>query len=268
MSDDDITYERRGSIALIGLNRSNKRNAISEAVVRQIHAAAQRANDEADAAVVFGHGTNFSAGLDLAEMAARIAPDAPRARRPKPNIWHAAFDVIARGGIPFVAALHGATIGGGLELAAAAHIRVADETTVFGLPEGQRGIFVGGGGSVRIQRLIGYAAMADMMLTGRMLTASEALMMRLVQYVVAPGDALERAIAIAERIAENTPQTNWKIVNVLSRVNDLAHDDGLFVEAMAMAMAKPPETLQRLNDFVEKRAQPLEGPIAAQRDRA
>jgi enoyl-CoA hydratase/carnithine racemase len=259
MTDDLVTYELRDRVALIGLNRAAKRNAISEAVVEAIRAAALRANEEADAGVLFGHGTNFSAGLDLAEYAERIAADAPKPRRPRPNPWHTAFDLIARGGIPFVAALHGATIGGGLELAAAAHIRVADEKTMFGLPEGQRGIFVGGGGAVRIQQLIGYGAMADMMLTGRMIGAAEAHALRLVQYVVPGGTALEQAIAIAERIARNTPQTNWKIVNVLARIGDLAHDDGLFVESLAMAMAKPPETHQRLDDFLEKRAQPLDG---------
>jgi enoyl-CoA hydratase/carnithine racemase len=258
MSEGLVTYELRDRVALIGLNRASKRNAISEAVVEAIRAAAIRANDEADAGVLFGHGTNFSAGLDLAEYAERIAADAPKPRRPKANPWHTAFDLIARGGIPFVAALHGATIGGGLELAAAAHIRVADETTMFGLPEGQRGIFVGGGGAVRIQQLIGYGAMADMMLTGRMIGAPEAHALRLVQYVVAADTALEQALAIAERIARNTAQTNWKIVNVLARIGDLSHDDGLFVEALAMGMAKGPEASQRLEDFVEKRAQPLE----------
>ena len=156
MSSEFITYELADNVALIGLNRPDKRNAINDVVVEQLRAAVVRANDEADAAVIFGHGKNFSAGLDLAELAGRLASDAPRPRKRKANPWHTAFDLIARGSIPFVAALHGATIGGGLELAAAAQIRVADETTVFALPEGQRGIFVGGGGAVRIQRIIGY----------------------------------------------------------------------------------------------------------------
>ena len=80
-----------------------------------------------------------------------------RLARPKANLVDAAM----------IAALHGATLGGGLETAAAAHIRVADETTFFALPEGTRGIFIGGGGSVRVARLLGFARMQDMMLTGR-----------------------------------------------------------------------------------------------------
>ena len=95
-------------------------------------------------------------------------------RKKADHAWHMVFDIIARGQIPFVAALHGAVVGGGLELAAAAHIRVADRSAFFGLPEGQRGIFVGGGGSVRVQRIVGYSVMADLMLTGRLLSVDEA----------------------------------------------------------------------------------------------
>jgi enoyl-CoA hydratase/carnithine racemase len=261
VSAELITYELAGSVALIGLNRPGKRNAINDTVLHQLRDAVVRAGDEADAGVLFGHGTNFSAGLDLGEYAARIDPDTPRPRKRRPNLWHTTFDLIARGTIPFVAAVHGATIGGGLELAAAAHIRVADETAVFGLPEGQRGIFVGGGGAVRIQRIIGYSAMADMMLTGRLLSAEEAQIARLVQYRVPAGQALDHARRLAERIAQNTAQTNWQIVNVLPRINDLSHDDGLFMEYLNMSMVKPPESVQRLRDFLEKRAQPLDLPV-------
>jgi enoyl-CoA hydratase/carnithine racemase len=78
-----------------------------------------------------------------------------------------------------------------------------------------------------------------------------------VQYVVPAGEALPKAKALAQRIAQNTPQTNWQIVNVLPRINDLSHDDGLFMEYLNSSMAKPPESLERLRDFVEKRAERL-----------
>jgi enoyl-CoA hydratase/carnithine racemase len=156
-----------------------------------------------------------------------------------------------------VAALRGAVVGGGLELATAAHVRVADETAFFGLPEGQRGIFVGGGGTVRIQRVVGYSVMADMMLTGRILTVREAEAVHIVRYVVAPGEALAKARELALKIAGNTPDTNWKITNVLPRVNDLSHDDGLFMEYLTTNMAKTGDAAERLKEFVEGRAQPL-----------
>lgn len=256
MSSDLITYELEDNIAIIGINRPDKRNSMNDTVIGVLCETVIRAGEEADAGVIFGHGENFSAGLDLAELASRLTPDYQRPRKRRPHPWHITFDLIARGAIPFVAALHGATIGGGLELAAAAHIRVADETTFFGLPEGQREIFVGGGGSVRIQRIIGYATMADMMLTGRLLSAEEGLRNKLAQYVVPPGQALNEA-KLAHRIAQNTPQTNWQITNVLPRITDLSHDDGLFMEYLNSSMTRPPEALQRLRDFLEKRAKPL-----------
>jgi enoyl-CoA hydratase/carnithine racemase len=257
MSVNLITYQLEDNIAIIGINRPEKRNAMNDTIIGVLRDNVIRAGEEADAGVIFGHGKNFSAGLDLAELASRLAPDYQRPRKRRPHPWHTTFDIIARGSIPFVAALHGATIGGGLELAAATHIRVADETTFFGLPEGQRGIFVGGGGSVRIQRIVGYATMADMMLTGRLLSAEEGLHHKLAQYVVPAGQALVEAKRLAHRIAQNTPQTNWQITNVLPRINDLSHDDGLFMEYLNSSMARPPEALQRLREFLEGRATPL-----------
>ena len=135
---------------------------------------------------------------------------------------------MARGNIPFIAALHGATLGGGLETAAAAHIRVADETTYFGLPEGTRGIFIGGGGSVRVARLIGFARMQDMMLTGRVLKADEAERYGIVQYVVAKGQQIAKAKELAAEICKNAPLSNFAITNSLPRLQDMNYDDGLF----------------------------------------
>lgn len=258
MNKELVTYQLEGPIALIGLNRPEKRNALSLDVVQALADAVNRAASEAAAGVIFGHGAVFSAGLDLAELAQRLAnKDAKPFIRRERNLWHATFDLIDRGTIPFVAALHGATVGGGLELAATAHIRVADATTFFALPEGQRGFFLGGGGTVRIQKILGFPRMADMMLTGRTLSASQAEDLGLVQYQTEAGGALEKAKSIAHRIAQNTQQTNWQIINVLSRIGELPHDDGLFVEDLTAAMEKPPETLRRLKDFLEKRADPI-----------
>ena len=268
MSSDLVTYELDGSVALIGLNRPKKRNAINNAVVVQLRDAVVRAGEEADAGVIFGHGVNFSAGLDLEELLKNMDPATPRPRKKPNHAWHKVFDIIARGPIPFVAALHGAVVGGGLELAAAAHIRVADSTAFFGLPEGQRGIFVGGGGTVRVQRIIGYSVMADMMLTGRMLSVEEADKLTIVRYVVAAGQVVAKAKELAARIAQNTPLTNWQITNVLPRVNDLSHDDGLFMEYLNSSMQRPSESAQRLRDFIEKRATPLQAPGKAQSKKA
>lgn len=249
-----VTYSLDGPVALIGLNRPDKRNAINEAMIAALRAAVERAGEEADVGVIHAHGPHFSAGLDLAEMLARVTGEKKPERKRRRHPWHAAFDLIARRPIPFVAAMQGAVVGGGLELATAAHVRVADETAFFGLPEGQRGIFVGGGGTVRIQRIVGYSVMADMMLTGRILDVREANQVHIVRYVTPPGEALRKAKVLAQRIARNSIDSNWKITNVLPRVNDLAHDDGLFMEYLAANMARGAEAAERLRDFIEGRA--------------
>lgn len=260
MSEPLITYELDGDVALIGLNRPDKRNAINDALVAELRAAVVRAHEEANVGILFGHGSNFCAGLDLAEALARATGRIKPPRKRRRHNWHEVFDQIARGPIPFVAALHGAVVGGGLELATAAHLRVCDESAFFGLPEGQRGIFVGGGGTVRIQRVVGTAVMMDMMLTGRLLTPAEGMQEHIVRYVTPAGEALAKARELAARIARNTIETNWKIINVLPRIQDMSHDDGLFVEQLNSAMARPPEVEQRLREFVEGKAQPLKVP--------
>lgn len=258
MSDNLVSYQLDGAVALIGLNRPDKRNAINDPLVDALRAAVLRAHEEADVAILFGHGSSFCAGLDLGEALARATGQIKPPRKRRRHNWHEVFDLIARGPIPFVAALHGAVVGGGLELAAAAHLRVCDESALFGLPEGQRGIFVGGGGTVRIQRLVGTTVMMDMMLTGRLLGPAEGLQEHLVRYVAPEGQALPKARELADRIARNSVETNWMIINVLPRVNDLSHDDGLFMEQLNSARARPPEAEQRLREFVDGKARRLQ----------
>ena len=134
------------------------------------------------------------------------------------RMWHRAFQHIEFGQVPVVAVLHGAVVGGGLELAAAAHIRVAERSAYYALPEGSRGIFVGGGASVRLPRLIGVARMMDMMLTGRTYGAEEGQAIGLSQYLVDDGKGLAKGIELAERIASNAPLTNFAVIHVLPRI--------------------------------------------------
>jgi enoyl-CoA hydratase/carnithine racemase len=251
MTLSQLTYALEGPIALIGLNRPAKRNAISDTMIAELREAVLRAGSEARVGILFGHGDHFSAGLDLAEHLERTPVEGIAHSR----MWHRVFDEIERGPIPFVAALHGGVIGGGLELAASVHIRVADEGAFFALPEGQRGIFVGGGGSVRIARLISVARMTDMMLTGRSLSATDAERCNLVHYLAKPGEVLAEARRIAEQIAKNAPLSNYAITNALPRIQDLSHDDGLFFESLMAAFTQTtPEAAERLKDFLEKRA--------------
>ena len=168
-SFDDIQLEMNGAVAVIRLTRPAKRNALSDGLILALKHTFSNLPPETRAAVIDGEGEHFCSGLDLSELQERDAGQGVHHSR----MWHAALDAIQQGPVPVVAALHGAVVGGGLELASACHIRVADESTFYALPEGSRGIFVGGGGSVRIPKLIGVARMTDMMLTGRVYNAQD-----------------------------------------------------------------------------------------------
>ena len=254
-----VLYELRGEVAVLTLNRPDKRNAIGDRLVEAIGAAAARAAAEAKAAVICGAGRHFCAGLDLAEHSTKSLTRAVEGSRR----WHRAFEAIERGTIPFVAALQGAVVGGGFELAAAAHLRVAEQSAFFALPEGSRGIFVGGGGSVRIARLIGTARMADMMLTGRTVSAAQMEAWGGVGYVVAEGQALDRAVDLASRAAGNAELSNYAILNALPRIADMSSGDGLFVESLMSAITTAtPEAKERLRAFLDGRAGKLAAPDA------
>ncbi len=252
-----VTYALDDRVAWIGLNRPRKRNAISDALLAEFLTAIRRAQAEARAIVIFGHGPCFCAGLDLSEHRARDPAEVFHHSR----AWHAAFALLRRGPIPAIAALHGATVGGGLELAAACHIRVADSTAFFALPEGTRGIYVGGGASVHVARLIGAARMTDMMLTGRVLDAAAAERAGLVQYLVAEGAARDTARGLAAKAVGMAPLTVLGVLHALPRIQDMAEDDGLFVESMMAALAQSgPEAAERLAEFSAGRAAKVDAP--------
>ncbi|MFN3148147.1 MAG: crotonase/enoyl-CoA hydratase family protein [Paracoccaceae bacterium] len=255
--DTLIRYEMRGDVALITLDRPAKRNAISDRVIEALDKAITRAASEAKAAVLHGTGKHFCAGLDLAEHREKPLIEAVEGSRR----WHEVFARIERGRIPYVAALHGAVVGGGFELAASVHVRVADATTFFALPEGTRGIFVGGGGSVRIARLIGSARMGDMMLTGRVVTPAEMERWGGVSYLTDEGAALDRALELATRAAENAEFSNYAILNALPRIRDMSSEDGLFAESLMSALTSvTPEAKERLAAFLDRGAGKVQAP--------
>ncbi|MGQ0731754.1 crotonase/enoyl-CoA hydratase family protein, partial [Acidovorax sp.] len=162
-SSPDIQLDIHGDqqeIAVVRLSRPAKRNALNDGLILALRDLFENLPATVRAAVLHGEGSHFCAGLDLGELQERNAGQGMHHSR----MWHAALERVQFGPVPVIAALHGAVVGGGLELASACHIRVADESAFYALPEGSRGIFVGGGGSVRIPKLIGVARMTDMML--------------------------------------------------------------------------------------------------------
>jgi enoyl-CoA hydratase/carnithine racemase len=248
----DIHLDIQDTVAVVRIDRPAKRNALSDGLMLALRNVFENLPDAVGAAVIHGSGDHFCAGLDLSELSERDAVQGLHHSR----MWHKALDAIQFGRVPVVAALHGAVVGGGLELASAAHVRVADSTTFYALPEGSRGIFVGGGASVRVPRLIGTARMTDMMLTGRVYDAEEGERAGFAQYLVPKGEALAKAVALARRIATNTPMTNYALTQVLPRIAEQSADHGLMTESLVAAIAQSaPEAKARLAEFLAGRAE-------------
>ena len=246
-----LKLEQAGPVLHLRLNRPAKRNSISDELLAQIHTVFVNMPSAIKAVVLSGEGAHFCAGLDLSEVSERTVAEGMLHSRS----WHACFDAIQFGPVPVIAVLHGAVVGGGLELASSAHIRVAEDSTFYGLPEGTRGIFVGGGGSVRISRLIGVSRMTDMMLTGRVFDADEGQAFAISNYRVADGEGLAKALQLAQKIAGNAPLSNYAITQALPRIADLSASDGLFMETLMASIAQGEDAAkERVRAFLEKRA--------------
>jgi enoyl-CoA hydratase/carnithine racemase len=235
--------------AVLRLNRPAKRNAINDELISALIDFFVDPPDDTRAVVITGEGEHFSAGLDLSEHQERDAVEAMT----HSQLWHGCFHAIQFGKVPVVSAMQGAVIGGGLELAAATHVRVAELGCFYGLPEGQRGIFVGGGASVRVARLIGADRMAEMMLTGRVYDAEEGQRLGLSHYLVEAGKGLDRALELAERMTGNARLTNYAILQALPRIQEMSMDSGLFAESLMSAIVQTgPEAQAGMAAFLER----------------
>jgi enoyl-CoA hydratase/carnithine racemase len=245
---DDLRIEIDGAIAEVALARPEKRNAINERLVSQIGAFFGDPPAEVRAAVLVGDGEHFCAGLDLDEMSRRT----PFAAMEHSRLWHRMFELVEHGQVPVVAALQGAVVGGGLELALTAHVRVADPSAFFALPEGRLGIYVGGGATVRVGRVAGPDRMREMMLTGRRLDAEAGTRLGFAHEVAE--DARARARELAEQIAGNAPLLNRLVMTAPARVADMGAADGYWAEALTAGMSGTTEdAAEGMRAFLEKR---------------
>ncbi|WP_407185763.1 crotonase/enoyl-CoA hydratase family protein [Bradyrhizobium centrosematis] len=243
-----LKIERVDRVLTVGLNRPAKRNALNDGIILEIGECFASLPEDIGAVVIHGIGDHFSSGLDLSELTEHDATGGLL----HSQMWHRVFDRIQYSRVPVIAALRGAVIGGGLELACSAHIRVAEPSTYFALPEGQRGIFVGGGGSVRLPRLIGVARMMDMMLTGRVYSATEGASYGFAQYVTETGNALGKAMELATKVASNAPLTNFAVLQALPMIAEANPQTGLLMESLMATVAQSDkEAKRRIREFLE-----------------
>jgi enoyl-CoA hydratase/carnithine racemase len=252
MSDTEkpLVVERQGPIAVVTLNRPDKRNALSEKLWGELKTTFETFEPDVRCVVLAGAGKHFCAGLDLSEHRHREAFESIFMSR----FAHATLDAIQFGGRPVVTAMQGAVIGGGLEVATATHVRVADTTAFYQLPEGRRVFYVGGGASVRVAKIIGSGRMVEMMLTGRRLDAEAGERLGLSHYLVEPGKALDKAMELADAIAKNARIPNYLIVQAIPRIEDMSASDGLWTESVAQAVSMVSDDARAgIDAFFDKR---------------
>ena len=245
-----IEVQVDGDIATLTFSRPDKRNAINADLVNGLEAFFANPPEGVVAVVLKGSGGHFCAGLDLAEHEHRT----PIENVDHSRHWHKVMDMIEFGGLPVVSVLEGAVMGGGLEIASATHVRIAEPSTIFQLPEGRRGIFVGGGATVRVGRILGADRMREMMLTGRKYTSDEGRELGLAHYSVGAGEGLPLAQKLARKIADNAPFANYLMMQAIPRIGEMSLQDGLFTESLAAAMSQTTEGAKEgLRAFLEKR---------------
>jgi methylglutaconyl-CoA hydratase len=253
MSDREWRIERLDGIETWTIDGEARRNALSRAMVRELLENLARIRDDRSlrCVILTGRGTKaFCAGADLKERASMSAEDV--------HDFHESLQVAFRGieSAPqaFVAALNGAALGGGLEMALACDLRVAAEGVEMGLPEVGLGIIPGGGGTVRLPRAIGVARAKDLILTGRRVGAVEALAMGLVSRVAPPDALREVAIETAGLVARNAPVSIRQAKRAIDGALHLDLDEALaFENRMYQDCLGTRDRVEALRAFAEKR---------------
>jgi enoyl-CoA hydratase len=257
-SFDTLLVERRDQVAIVTINRPEKRNALNiqtraegAAILDQL-----RADDSIRVVVLTGAGDKaFIAGADIAEFAQRTA-----ITQREVMLERSLFNAIDSFSKPIIAMINGYCLGGGCEVALACDLRIASEKASFGQPEINLGIIPGGGGTQRLTRLVGEGKAMEMILTGEIIDAQTALIIGLVNHVV-PADQLEsRTLEIANRIAEKSPialRLAKEAVKIASRSN---LDEGLRREVDLFALCfSSADKDEGVSAFLEKRKPEFKG---------
>ncbi len=221
MNFENILVEKREQIALLTINRPEKLNALNKATIQELHEAFDVLNKDKEIRVIVVTGSgekSFVAGADISEFANF---DATQGTQLGAKGQELLFDFVQNLSTPVLAAVNGFALGGGLELAMAAHFRIASDNAKMGLPEVTLGVIPGYGGTQRLPQLIGKGRAMEMIMTAQMIDAPTALNYGLVNYVVPQSELLDFTFGIAQKIAKNSPTA---IAQAIDAINALYTD--------------------------------------------
>src|SRR5919198_1469231 len=257
--DQHCLVEQRGHVLIVTMNRPEARNALSGPMLAGMTAAWNRVDEDPEirACVLTGAGGAFCAGADLKAMTASHPGDSAR------SLDLSVIDSLLKGRRllkPLIAAVEGPAIAGGTEILQATDIRVAGESAKFGVSEPRWGLYPLGGSAVRLPRQIPYTIAADLLLTGRHITAAEAKEIGLIGHVVPDGHALDKAIEIAEMIAANGPLAVQAILRTIRESEGMHENDAFRLDAkLGMAVFQSEDAKEGPRAFAEKRKPDFKG---------
>src|SRR3954469_18949967 len=257
--DQHCLVDERGPVLIVTMNRPEAKNALSGPMLAGMTAAWNRVDEDPEirVCILTGAGGAFCAGADLKAMTSSHPGDAPR------SIDLSVIESLLKGRRltkPLIAAVEGPAIAGGTEILQATDIRVAGESARFGVSEPRWGLFPLGGSAVRLVRQIPYTVAADLLLTGRHVKAPEALELGLIGHVVPDGQALDKALELAELIAANGPLAVQAILRTIRETEGLPENEAFRLEAkLGAAVFTSADAKEGPRAFTEKRPPRFQG---------
>jgi enoyl-CoA hydratase len=259
MNFDNLLLERDGAVAVVTINRPQVLNALNFATIDDLRRAVLSLKDDSDvrAIIITGAGEkSFAAGADINELATQ----SPAQIKEHGGRGQHVFDLIENIGKPVIAAINGYALGGGCELALACTLRIAADTARMGQPEINLGLIPGYGGTQRLGRLVGKGIALDLLLTGRPVTAAEALQIRLVNRVVPSASLMVEARALATELAGKAAVAVQYVIEAVNRGLEVPLDKGQFLEATLFGLVASTDDMREgTRAFLEKRKPEFKG---------
>ena len=259
MTYENLLYEVKDQIATITFNRPKVLNALNRKTVEELGDALNRAREDSAVRVLILTGAgekSFVAGADINELAQRTPVDGKDFSLFGQEIFHRLETM----GKPSIAAINGFALGGGCELALSCTMRIASKNARLGQPEVKLGIIPGYGGSQRLARLCGKGVAHELVLTGEMITAEEALRIGLVNHVVELADLIPAAEGIGKKIIANAPLAVKFAMEAVEHGMEMPQEEGLFLEATLFGLCCATEDMREgTRAFIEKRAAQFKG---------